>query len=899
MGWESPNATEERMNIMKRALSLLLTFAMVMSLFTTAAFAADAAPTVTLDGYPVKNDGNSAVVYYVGTKPDLTKLKVSGDGFAKIAYEGDKLTYYAGGTVKEMTITPKAVTLTVTATAAETGEYKSQSGKVFYYMKKDAVAADSDFTVTADGGAKAATKVSNGKILADITVDGAVGTQENVDTGYTVQDKTYVAAAQTFKVPGDFQLDLSKLPVYSILGSGAKATAVSLEDSYGGALTVTDDLKIRCAQVSALGGKTTAKATYNVGDYKIIVPLSLVESSTDVTVTMTNGDTKTYSSAAALKKLVATKLGTTENNISSIKLEVPKSTSLMSFIVDDASKATEAKLDMAAVSKLKVKAGAGYIGSVDVKYQAVVDGKIYEGKITFKSDYDTAVTDTQSAPFYAEKFHLNSISGIKYLTLDDDATTPKGESDYHTDADFMVDPDGHTEDWKQNYVGYDKDGVAKKVTVTFEPIKYDALIYTEDNAALFQFDLFETFAEKVNNEQDDHYDISVGHIRFTEVKGTKWQLEKSGSVIKSSDEFTESKLSDVTLDVSASGYYDIPFKVYFDYKATKSSSWTTATSSSYDGRVRVYAAMDGDITYEVLYNDTVTFDSSDFEALYKSKTSKSKTLSSVTVDVLPYYGTLYSNAKTTSAYKVDVDDVFYVDPSTANKTYALDKLTYWSNYASTKEYSDYVVVTMHGTGGDEVAVVEIKVNGELPFTDVAKNSTFYEYIQYVYTNEIMNGKSATKFDAKSNISRVQLVTTLYRMAGSPATYNGIALPFTDIKGLSTEFTNAVKWAYSKGVVTGVTATKFAPTDAVTRQAMVTILYRYAKTSGYDVGVLYGNHLGGYTDGGKVSSKMADAMNWAVDYDLISGNGNKLNPGGSTTRGAAAKILANFHKNYIA
>ena len=65
-----------------------------------------------------------------------------------------------------------------------------------------------------------------------------------------------------------------------------------------------------------------------------------------------------------------------------------------------------------------------------------------------------------------------------------------------------------------------------------------------------------------------------------------------------------------------------------------------------------------------------------------------------------------------------------------------------------------------------------------------------------------------------------------------------------------------------------------------------------------MGVTSVNNLGYFTDGAKVSSGMVDAMNWAVDYGLVSGNGSLLNPGGSTTRGAAAKILSNFHALYI-
>ena len=897
---------------MKRALSLLLTLAMVMSLFTTAAFAAGAqdstkdstiksSDVVHADKLPVKYGSGTATVYYVGTSaPALAgKLSVTGADSGSVSVDGDKLTYYKSGNPYTMKVVAQPVTFTVEKKdVTGTVISKDANAKKFYFMGASAVTAASfDVKSAVSGVTVGSVTVDGSAIKAAITVDGASNPTMTVSTGYTVQEKTYVAPKMTYKVPGDFTLTPAQLaePVKTIL-SGITFNEVTLSSTYNNALTVSGG-KISCVNAKTLGSNTGVTATFVGGGYTVIVPLEFSKPTTNFTVSLTNGSTVSYTDAV-LKELVKSKLGS--EAVTSVNVTVPASTSYFEFYVNGSSTKTTAAqaVAMSSSTSLVVKANAGYIGTIKVPYTAIAGGKTYEGEITFSSEYGSAVEVTQYASFYQEEFMLDAISGIYSLSTTVNATVPSGYSDYYGRAAFLVSPSGRSSNWKQEYTGYDNAGVARKVTVTFVPSSYDMISYVEDNVSPFDFEVFGDFAEAVCAEQDINYAVSAEYVQFPTVSSSKWTLKKGGTAIKGTDKFTASTLGSVTLDVTTAGYYDIPFNVYYNYKSESSSVWTTNATVSYQGLIRVYAALDGDIKYEVSYGETVKFNSADFTRLYKKLAGNSYTMSSMVVDELPLYGTLYRDGKVSNSYLVDTDDVFYVNTTNANNSYDLSGLTYWASRAYTDEYSVYVPVTMYGTGGYETAVVEIVVNGGMPFTDVAKNSTFYDYIRYAYNHGIMNGKTATSFDAKSNISRVQLVTTLYRMAGSPATYNGITLPFADTKGLSTEFTNAVKWAYSKGIITGVTATKFAPTDAVTRQAMVTILYRYAKTYGMDVGVYYDNHLASYTDGAKVSSSMVAAMNWAVDYGFVSGNGSKLNPSGSTTRGAAAKILSNFHAFYI-
>ncbi|MGM9663105.1 MAG: S-layer homology domain-containing protein, partial [Oscillospiraceae bacterium] len=254
-------------------------------------------------------------------------------------------------------------------------------------------------------------------------------------------------------------------------------------------------------------------------------------------------------------------------------------------------------------------------------------------------------------------------------------------------------------------------------------------------------------------------------------------------------------------------------------------------------------------------------------------------------------------------YSVLAETVPYdPDPSNPNESY-------WAYYmpAGYTDYEDalwlgmargYTTFTIlpssGGVGGGSGAT------NDLPFADIGTNHVFHDYIQYVYEYGIMNGRTATYFDATSPLTRGQLAATLYRMAGSPDISDEIlGYPFSDVDAES-YYSNAIYWARLNGIVDGYEDGSFRPNAPVSRQAMMTILYRYAESLGLDVSVSSSNNLAKFQDGGQVSSVMTDAVNWAVEKGFVSGNtAGLLNPTGSTTRGAAAKILAGFHQDYIA
>lgn len=183
------------------------------------------------------------------------------------------------------------------------------------------------------------------------------------------------------------------------------------------------------------------------------------------------------------------------------------------------------------------------------------------------------------------------------------------------------------------------------------------------------------------------------------------------------------------------------------------------------------------------------------------------------------------------------------------------------------------------------------------FHDVKHGAWYEPGIQYVYDHGFMSGNNGL-FSPTSDITRAQLVTTLYRLSGKPTITDTAAVSeFSDIAE-GTYYTDAVCWAYTNGITTGSNG-KFDPTGKLTRQQMAAFFFRYADYAGLDT-VVRGD-ISSMLNADKVSSYAKEPIEWAVGTGLISGsdvtvNGIKkkdLNPKGNTTRAQVATILMRF------
>ena len=171
----------------------------------------------------------------------------------------------------------------------------------------------------------------------------------------------------------------------------------------------------------------------------------------------------------------------------------------------------------------------------------------------------------------------------------------------------------------------------------------------------------------------------------------------------------------------------------------------------------------------------------------------------------------------------------------------------------------------------------------LPFTDVSEDNWAYGDIVYVYENGLMQGDSATIFDRLSSISRKEIVTILYRLAGEPAVTadNG----FADVAG-GVWYADAVNWAVAEGITRGVGGNRFDPDAAITRQDLAVMLWRYAGEPAGDPSVLEG-----YRDADSVSGYARAALAWAVEQGIVTGVGDStLDPMGSAQRQQAAAMI---------
>ena len=175
------------------------------------------------------------------------------------------------------------------------------------------------------------------------------------------------------------------------------------------------------------------------------------------------------------------------------------------------------------------------------------------------------------------------------------------------------------------------------------------------------------------------------------------------------------------------------------------------------------------------------------------------------------------------------------------------------------------------------------------FTDVEENGWYHTGVDFMVRNGFMNGVADDAFDVDGNLTRAQLVTILYRIAGEPE--STATNPFADVAD-GQWYTNAVIWAAENGIVKGVNTTTFAPNDQITREQIATILFRYAKAEKVE------GKLAGFPDAGEVSDYAADAMAWAVEQGLINGISESdgktyLAPQETATRAQIAVILMRY------
>ena len=315
----------------------------------------------------------------------------------------------------------------------------------------------------------------------------------------------------------------------------------------------------------------------------------------------------------------------------------------------------------------------------------------------------------------------------------------------------------------------------------------------------------------------------------------------------------------------------------------------------YTGTVAVSIVRE-DIKYTAAPGDTIRFTDSDFLNYLRTQNgfnSNYYSIDYVTFDqsavnalnegVLYAYSTGFNAVKTT--------DKFYYTTTSYNQNALSDVTFRASAYAKTGTtvYIPFTIYARYGTTGtgtrQVTGTVAIKLAQTMNFVDVKPTDYFYDSVKWAVNSNITKGTSATTFSPYKTCTRAEIVTFLWRAAGSK-TPTITRNPFTDVApSMGMDYYYAILWASQNGIAAGTSATTFSPNATCTRAQIVTFLWRYSnKPAGY-----YSNP---FTDVNKAEhAAYYDAILWAVGKGITKGTtATTFSPYGTCTRGEAVTFL---------
>ena len=505
---------------------------------------------------------------------------------------------------------------------------------------------------------------------------------------------------------------------------------------------------------------------------------------------------------------------------------------------------------------------------------------IYEGSTSFKSDmYNGDWSRTSYAPRSWKPVAQN-----KDYTVSSSAFDRNGKATLYVVAvdDDIASTGTITVSQKSYDINYN---VVAGKSVTFNQKDFESFLedYAEDNG---------NYNPKKDEITFDH--ATLNSLPTAKSEGT---LYYGGSEVTSTSnrkaEYTD--MDKMTFEAVAKPTKDtvtLTFRVYGEIEKPNSRK---PDKVNYDVNV-VISVVKEDITYTVGIDDTVQLTARDFvNFLQDAKTSYRKsTLDYVKFDVSGKnvssyaYGGLYRSYSSYSTGKLaDSTDKFYYEPSRTQ--YDLADVAYHTTRWAEAGKTVYIPFTVYGTKGEEASgTMAITIAQTMNFIDVKASDFFYEPVKWAVNNKITNGTSSTTFSPYKNCNRAEIVTFLWRAAGSPeptVTRN----PFTDVNSVrDASYYKAILWASQKGITAGSTATTFSPYQECTRSQIVTFLYRYA-------GKPSGNYSNPFKDVSSVNeASYYNAILWAVGKGITQGTSTTtFSPYASCTRGEAVTFLYRY------
>lgn len=254
-------------------------------------------------------------------------------------------------------------------------------------------------------------------------------------------------------------------------------------------------------------------------------------------------------------------------------------------------------------------------------------------------------------------------------------------------------------------------------------------------------------------------------------------------------------------------------------------------------------------------------------------------------------------------YAIEVDKDIRNGEVTANRRYAERGDTVTITVTPDKGYT-LETLTVTDKNGKEVKLTE--KNGKYAFTmpaskvtvtatfmddntmlnffvDVKASDYYYDAVLWAAQNGITSGTDAEHFSPNQPCTRAQIVTFLWRAAGSPVV--NYAMNMSDVPEGS-YYADAVRWALSEGITTGTTGSTFSPDETCTRAQAVAFLFRYTASEAVTLQEL----VSGFSDADSVPGYALSAMNWALAEGIVQGDGSRLMPNDSCTRAQIVTLL---------
>ena len=247
------------------------------------------------------------------------------------------------------------------------------------------------------------------------------------------------------------------------------------------------------------------------------------------------------------------------------------------------------------------------------------------------------------------------------------------------------------------------------------------------------------------------------------------------------------------------------------------------------------------------------------------QTAAAKAYLDGSVQAISYQGKLTADAQN------EINVVYFAN-SLTHKVHQRDEYAFISNFAFSNLLGDDFI-----SAGDD--------GSKLPFKDVKAGAWYEDSVKYVYENKLMLGTTDDTFTPDGTMTRAMFATVLYRMAGSPSV-EGLSVSFKDVPEDYWAY-DAIAWALNKGVVNGFSADEFKPKQAITREQLVAMLYRYSGNPEVS-GEL------SFTDAASVCDWAVNPILWACQNKIVQGyTDGSFAPDKTANRAEMAAIIQRF------